>query len=259
MKKSGLFSAILIIIALIVSALIYYLWFGNPAYFKDPETKNTPANLLGAAYKGGPVLIFLMTVSFMVITYAVERGLSLAKAKGRGNIEPFLKNIQLALRDGNIEEAIALCDRQKGSIANIIKQGLERYQLLAAEKDMSAEDKLMDVRNAIEEAMGLELPLLNTNLSALATLASVSVLIGLLGTVVGMIRSFQALATAGTPNAAELSAGISEALFNTAFGLFGAIMGTIFYNFYLTKVGKITYMIDEATYNILALIALKDK
>ncbi|MCX6164717.1 MAG: MotA/TolQ/ExbB proton channel family protein, partial [Ignavibacteriae bacterium] len=116
-----------------------------------------------------------------------------------------------------------------------------------------------EVKNAIEEAMGLELPLLNQNLSALATLASVSVLIGLLGTVVGMIRSFQALATAGTPNAAELSAGISEALFNTAFGLFGAIVGTISYNFFLTKVGSITYMIDEATYNLLAIIALKSK
>lgn len=259
MKKSGLFSAVLIIVALIAAALIFYFWFGNPANFKDPETMNTPANLLGAARKGGEILIFLIAVSIIVITYTIERALSLSKAKGKGPIEPFLKNIQTTLRDGNVEEAIEICDKQKGSIANIIRQGLERYQVLAGEKDMSSDEKLQEVRNAIDEAMGLELPLLNKNLAALATLASVSVLIGLLGTVVGMIKAFQALATAGTPNAAELSAGISEALFNTAFGLFGAIVATISYNFFLTKVGNITYMIDEATYNILAIIALKNK
>lgn len=259
MKKSGLFSAVLIIVALIAGVLIFYFWFGNPANFKDPETMNTPANLLGAARKGGEILIFLIAVSIIVITYTIERALSLSKAKGKGAIEPFLKNIQITLRDGNVEEAIALCDKQKGSIANIIRQGLERYQILAGEKNMSSDEKLQEVRNAIDEAMGLELPLLNKNLAVLATLASVSVLIGLLGTVVGMIKAFQALATAGTPNAAELSAGISEALFNTAFGLFGAIIATIAYNFFLTKVGNITYMIDEATYNILAIIALKNK
>ncbi|MBK6537946.1 MAG: MotA/TolQ/ExbB proton channel family protein [Ignavibacteria bacterium] len=105
--------------------------------------------------------------------------------------------------------------------------------------------------------MMLEVPLLEKNLVVLSTIASVSVLIGLFGTVVGMIRSFQALATAGTPNAAELSSGISEALINTAGGLFGAIVGTISYNYFVTKVGNITYMIDEATYNMLQILTLK--
>ena len=259
MKKSGLFSAVLIVVALVAAFIVYKFIFGYPGNFKDANLNNSPVNLLGAAYKGGFILVFLMTVSIMVITYTIERALSLSKAKGKGPIETFLKKVQLTLKDGNIDETIALCDKQKGSIANIIKQGLERYQVLIAEKNMDSDKKLEEVKNAIEEAMGLELPLLNTNLSALATLASISVLIGLLGTVVGMIRSFQALATAGTPNAAELSGGISEALFNTAFGLFGAIVGTISYNFFLTKVGKITYMIDEATYNLLSIIALKSK
>jgi biopolymer transport protein ExbB len=259
MKKSGVFSAILIVVSLIVSFIVYKFVFGYAGNFKDANIANNPVNLLGAAYKGGFILVFLMTVSIMVITYTIERILSLGKAKGKGPIETFLKKVQVSLKDGNIDETIELCNKQRGSIANIIKQGLERYQLLILDKEMDADKKLEEVKSAIEEAMGLELPLLNQNLSALATLASVSVLIGLLGTVVGMIKSFQALATAGTPNAAELSAGISEALFNTAFGLFGAIMGTISYNFFLTKVGSITYMIDEATYNLLAIIALKTK
>jgi biopolymer transport protein ExbB len=256
MKKSGLFSAILIVVALIASALIYFLVFGNPANFKDP-TKSSPANLLGSAYLGGVVLIALMTVSIMVITYAIERGLSLGKAKGKGDVSVFLKNVQNTLREGDLEGAIAVCDKQKGSIANVIRQGLVAYQVATVDKTLNEEQKLAEVRTAIEEAMGLELPLLNKNMSALATLASISVLIGLFGTVTGMIKSFSALATAGTPNAAELSAGISEALFNTAFGLFGAVIGTIFYNFFLTMIGNLTYMMDEATYNILAVLAIK--
>lgn len=257
MKKSGIFTTVLIIVALIASVLIFMFVLGNPANFK--EGTKTPANLLGAVYLGGFIVPILMTLSIMVITYTIERALSLSKAKGRGPIDVFLKNIQMTLKDGDIDGTIALCDKQKGSIANIIRQGLERYQTLVGNKEMDAEKKLAEVKNAIEEAMGLELPLLNTNLPALATIASVSVLIGLFGTVVGMIRAFQALATAGTPNAAELASGISEALINTAGGLFGAIVGTVSYNFFLTKVGSITYMIDEATYNLLAIIAMKSK
>ncbi|HLT23546.1 MAG TPA: MotA/TolQ/ExbB proton channel family protein, partial [Ignavibacteria bacterium] len=83
--------------------------------------------------------------------------------------------------------------------------------------------------------------------------------VGLFGTVVGMIRAFQALAAAGTPNAAELSGGISEALINTAGGLFGAIVGTVAYNVYTTKVSNITYMIDEATYNMLQILAFRSR
>ena len=256
--KQSVFITVLILVALVVSALIFYLVFGNAANFKSPE-KLTPANIMGAIYLGGPVVVVLMTLSIMVITFTIERQLSLTKAKGKGAIEPFLKKVQLSLQDGNIEDAIALCDKQRGSIANIIKQGLERYQVLVPDNSIGADKRLEEVSRAIEEAMMLEVPLLEKNLVALSTIAAVSVLVGLFGTVVGMIRAFQALATAGTPNAAELSAGISEALINTAGGLFGAIVGTISYNFYVTKVGNITYMIDEASYNMLQILAIKSK
>ncbi|MBC8490913.1 MAG: MotA/TolQ/ExbB proton channel family protein [Ignavibacteria bacterium] len=256
--KQSVFITVLILVALVVSALIFYLVFGNAANFKSPE-KLTPANIMGAIYLGGPVVVVLMTLSIMVITFTIERQLSLTKAKGKGAIEPFLKKVQLSLQDGNIEDAIALCDKQRGSIANIIKQGLERYQVLVPDNSIGADKRLEEVSRAIEEAMMLEVPLLEKNLVALSTIAAVSVLVGLFGTVIGMIRAFQALATAGTPNAAELSAGISEALINTAGGLFGAIVGTISYNFYVTKVGNITYMIDEASYNMLQILAIKSK
>jgi biopolymer transport protein ExbB len=254
--KQSVFITVVIAVALIVSVVIFYGVFGNPGNFKTPE-KNTPANIMGAIYLGGPIVVLLMALSIMVITFTIERQLSLSKAKGRGPIEPFLKKVQTALLDGNVEEAMAECDKQRGSIANILRQGLDKYQTLSADNKLEADQKLQEVQSSIEEAMMLEVPLLERNLVVLSTIASVSVLIGLFGTVVGMIRSFQALATAGTPNAAELSSGISEALINTAGGLFGAIVGTISYNYFVTKVGNITYMIDEATYNMLQILTLK--
>ena len=236
--KQSIFMTVVIVVALIASALIFYGVFGNINNFKTPE-KNTPANIMGAIYLGGPIVVLLMALSIMVITFTIERQLSLSKAKGRGPIEPFLKKVQSSLIDGNIDDAIAECDKQRGSIANILRQGLDKYQTLSTNNKVEAEQKLQEVQSAIEEAMMLEVPLLEKNLVVLSTIASVSVLIGLFGTVVGMIRSFQALATAGTPNAAELSSGISEALINTAGGLFGAIVGTISYNYFVTKVGNI--------------------
>ncbi len=255
--KQSLFITILLVVAFVVSLLIFTLVFGNPANFKDP-TMTTPINVFGQIYKGGPIVVALMTISIMVITFVFERLLSLRKAKGRGAIESFLKKVQTMLQDNDVDGAIAECDKQRGSLANVLRLGLERYQVVKNDP-IEAEKKLAEVQRAIEEAMMLEVPLLERNLVALSTIASISVLVGLFGTVLGMIRAFQALATSGTPNAVELSTGISEALVNTAFGIFGAIVAIISYNFFSTKVSNFTYMIDEATYNMMQILTVKSK
>jgi len=92
----------------------------------------------------------------------------------------------------------------------------------------------------------LEVPLLERNLSSISTIASISTLVGLLGTTLGMIRSFKALAHSGAPDAIALSQGISEALVNTAGGLLVAIIGIIAYNYFFTRIDDFTYTIDEA-------------
>ncbi len=84
----------------------------------------------------------------------------------------------------------------------------------------------------IEEATALELPVLSRNMVILSTIASISVLIGLIGTVIGMIRAFAALAQSGAPDALALSTGISEALVNTAFGITGSTLAIIFFNWF---------------------------
>jgi len=156
---------------------------------------------------------------------------------------------------GNIDEAIKACDAQRGSAANIIRTGLERYKLVTSDKKLDAERRLSETQRAIEEATSLETPLLERNLVALSTIASIATMFGLLGTVVGMIRAFTALAAVGgTPDAIQLSIGISEALINTALGLLAAIIGIVAYNFFVTKVDNFTYMIDEASYNVVQIL-----
>lgn len=156
---------------------------------------------------------------------------------------------------GKIDDAIRACDAQRGSAANIIRTGLERYKANLADKKVDAEKKMAETQRAIEEATSLETPLLERNLIALSTIASIATMCGLLGTTIGMIRAFTALAaTGGTPDAIQLSIGISEALINTALGLLAAIIGIVAYNFFVTKVDNFTYMIDEASYNVVQIL-----
>jgi biopolymer transport protein ExbB len=236
--KQGLFITILIVAALAVSSYIYYGIFGQA------EEKS----LLHHLYQGGPLVIILITLSLMDITFVIERSLSLRKARGRGSVSIFLRKVQQEVRKGDIDAAIAACDQQRGSMANVIRTGLERYKIASASSNPGEKKEIMEeVQKSIEEAMMLEVPLLERNLVALSTIASVATMVGLLGTTIGMIRAFQALARAGAPDAVQLSIGISEALVNTAGGLFAAILGIIGYNFFTTKVDNFTYMIDEAT------------
>jgi biopolymer transport protein ExbB len=240
--KQSVFITVLIVTA---SAMAYVIYeFMLPAFIRD----------------GGPLVISLIALTIMVTTFIVERLLSLRKAQGRDTLTSFLRNIQTAISQHDIENAISACDRQRGSCANIIRTGLERYKSLATEGDLKNQKEVMEeVQHSIEEAMMLEVPLLERNLVALSTIASISTMVGLLGTVLGMIRSFQAMSRAGAPDAVQLALGISEALINTAGGLIAAIVGILAYNYFTTKVDNFTYMIDEASYSIVQSLALKQQ
>jgi biopolymer transport protein ExbB len=237
--KQSLFTTILLIVAFAISYLIYeYLL---PDFIKA----------------GGPLVVVLITLSIMVITYIFERMFSLRRAQGKGSITNFLKNLQGRLIEGDVHGAIETCNNQRGSCANIIRSGLERYQRAESEK-LHPEKRTSETQRAIEEATMLEVPILEKNLIALSTIASISTMVGLLGTVIGMIRSFRALAHAGAPDAVQLSIGISEALINTAGGLFAAITAIVAYNFFVNKIDSFTYMIDEAGYNVVQILTNRD-
>lgn len=261
MKQSS-FVIILFFVALAAGISIYEFVLGNPANFLDYATKGTkhvPANLMGTTYVGGPLVAILITISIMVIAVIIERALSLRKAQGKGPIPKFYKQVIDLVRADQFDEAIAACDKQRGSVANVLKSAISRYQEVTSDKStIDKEKQLVEVQRAVEETLMLETPLLEKNLIVLSTIASIATMVGLLGTTIGMIRAFKALAQSGAPDAISLATGISEALINTAGGLFAAILGIVAYNFYVNKVDNFTFQIDEANYNLMQLLKLKN-
>jgi biopolymer transport protein ExbB len=203
---------------------------------------------------GGPLVAMLILLLILETAFIIERTWSLKKAQGTGSMPEFLNNVRKKLHAADIDGAIKLCGQQRGSAANVIRAGLERYQTVRAE-GAPREKIVADTQAAIQEANGLEVPLLERNLIALSTIASVATMVGLLGTVIGMIRSFAALGTSGAVDAQKLAVGISEALINTAGGLFIAIAGIVTYNVFVTRVDNFNYMMDEASYEAVQLLA----
>ena len=152
--KQSTFVIVLVIGALLVSYALYWFVLGNPGNFSDGEAKTKPVNLMGQVFTGGAIVPVLITLSIMVITFVVERMLSLRKAQGRGSLPTFLKNVHRSLQANDIDAAITACDQQRGSMANIIRAGLERYQMLSGEsKKLEADKQLGELQRAIEEAL----------------------------------------------------------------------------------------------------------
>ncbi len=248
----ALFAPLAIILAFIVAYLIFTRWLGNPVNFEGGNPKGHPlqGNLLGLMYKGGIIVPILITIVITLLIYSVERWITLTRVKGRTRLNKFLVNVQEMIAEERIEDAIAACDRQKGSLANVLRSGLIRYRALEADTELERDQKINSMRQAIEEATSLELPNLSRNMVMLSTIASISVLIGLIGTVIGMIRAFAALAQSGAPDALALSTGISEALVNTAFGITGSTLAIIFFNVFSTTIDSYVAKIDEAGFSL---------
>lgn len=242
------FAAIAIPVLAVVAFILFFYVMGNPQNFQGNNVNNLPkpGNYLGVIYKGGIIVPALMTILMMVITFTIERFITLYRAKGKGSIAAFVVRVYQKLSGNDIDTAIKECDSQRGSVANVIKAGLEKYKAVANSNDMNKDQKVTAIKQEIEEATSLELPILEQNLVILATIAPLATLMGLLGTVLGMIKAFAALATAGAPDAVALATGISEALINTAFGIGSSALAIIFYNYFTTKIDKMTYSIDEA-------------
>ncbi|MCS6966198.1 MAG: MotA/TolQ/ExbB proton channel family protein [Candidatus Kapabacteria bacterium] len=257
----NLFNIVVIALALLVSFAFYHFVMGNPANFKDGERRREPipGNVLGTVYTGGPLVAVLIALSLISITFVFERTFSIRKARGRRPPEEFLQEFQKLLEQGNFEAAITLCSEQSGSLGNILRAGLQRYRQVEKDSSLDAERKLAEVQRALDEAMNLETPLLEKNLVILSTIASISTLVGLLGTTIGMIRAFMALGLTGAVSAQQLSIGIAEALYNTAGGLAAAIISIVAYNFFTTKVDNFVYTIDEATLSMMEILTVRVK
>ncbi len=198
-------------------------------------------NLIDTFVKGGPLMFLILACSIVTVAVCVERWLSLRK--NRILPDGFINEIKDSLRSHRLSHAIELCENQKAIGVDIISAGLNQA---GAPREV--------IRENLENAGRQNMQILTRGLGVLATVASISPLLGLMGTVTGMIRVFRVISVQGVGDPASLSGGISEALFTTAAGLAVAIPTLILHNYFLKKTEKINLELEKASSDILNLL-----
>jgi biopolymer transport protein ExbB len=258
-SKSSFFASLTIPICLVVAVLIFLFVLGDPSHFKGGIVEGgEPTDIYGTVYSGGYLVPIGMAYILMVIVFSIERFIVIGKASGTSNVDTFVRKIQGFLNAGNIDAASSECDKQKGSVANVIKSGLKKYREMEQDAVLDVDQKTLAIQKDIEEATALEMPMLEQNLTIIATLVSIGTLTGLLGTVIGMIKAFAELSGSGN-NTSKLSAAISEALVNTAMGITTSTVSIIMYNVFTSKIDSLTYAIDETGFSIVQTFAASHK
>ncbi|MEO7044204.1 MAG: MotA/TolQ/ExbB proton channel family protein, partial [Ferruginibacter sp.] len=257
-KSSNAISLVAPVVCLVIGYVIWRFGLGNASNFDHGTAggfwpdREGPHTSLSKMYLGGIIVPILIGTFLTMLTFVIERFLTVSKANGTGNNADFVRKVQYHLANKNVDAALAECDKQKGSVGNVMKAGLHRYKDMINNTELNTEQKVLAIQKEVEEATSLELPMLEKNLVFLSTIASVATLIGLLGTVIGMIRAFAGLGadSGGSGAAAQLSIGISEALYNTALGIGTSAFAIVFYNMFTTKIDGITYGIDESAFTL---------
>jgi biopolymer transport protein ExbB len=258
-KSNNMISLLAPVVCLLAGYIIWRFILGAGSNFGVgsenggfwPE-REAPKTALSKMYLGGIIVPILIGSFLTMITFVFERFMTIKKASGTGSNNEFVQKVQMHLSNKNVDAAIAECDKQKGSVGNVMKAGLHRYKEMINDNQLSTDQKVMAIQKEVEEATSLELPMLEKNLVFLSTIASIATSMGLLGTVLGMIRSFSALGedSGGGAAASKLSVGISEALYNTALGIGTSAFAIVFYNIFTTKIDAITYGIDESSFTL---------
>ena len=256
-KKSsgfqGVKNAFFIILVCFVLAVLFFKYIlGAPEHFVngDPTQPVKDGNLMGTVYKGGVVVPVIITLLFSVIALSIERFFALRTAFGKSSLGKFVINVKQAITAGDMAKAQQLCDKQQGSVANVVGASITAYKEMENTPNLKRAAKVSKIQQAHEEATQLEMPTLQMNMPIIATIVTLGTLTALFGTVVGMIRSFAALASGGGGDSLQLSEGISEALVNTASGILTSWVAVVSYNYYSNKIDKLTYALDEVGYTI---------
>jgi len=176
--------------------------------------------------KGGPLMYLIILCSIVAMAVVIERLYHLHRAKI--DSDKFMESISNTVKRNRIMDAVDLCEKTPGPIAHIIKAGILKH-------DRSRHE----IKEAIEDAGIYEVPRLEKNLGALATIAHISPLLGLLGTVTGMVRAFQIIQEKATSlhpvSPGDLAGGIWEALITTCAGLIVAIPTFVAYNYLVSR------------------------
>ena len=256
-KKSSGFQGVknaffIILVCFVLAVLFFKFILGAPEHFVngDPTQPVKDGNLMGTVYKGGVVVPVIITLLFSVIALSIERFFALRTAFGKSSLGKFVISVKKAIVAGDMAKAQELCDKQQGSVANVVGASIAAYKEMENTPNLKRAAKVSKIQQAHEEATQLEMPTLQMNMPIIATIVTLGTLTALFGTVVGMIRSFAALASGGGGDSLQLSEGISEALVNTASGILTSWVAVVSYNYYSNKIDKLTYALDEVGYTI---------
>jgi biopolymer transport protein ExbB len=198
----------------------------------EPTTPGERMWIVTVFLQGGLVMWPILICSILALGLAIERGITLRQGKIIG--DEFITAIRRLSQRGDFEQAIKLCKGTQTPVARIVKAGLNR-----------AEYGLLEVERAIETTGAHEATLLTNNLRALGALANLTPMLGLLGTVIGMIKAFDVISTSGTGNPGLVASGISEALITTAAGLIIGIPTLALYHYFRGKVDRIVFEMEE--------------
>ena len=196
--------------------------------------------------KGGPVMYLIMILSVISLGIIIERMYNLNRA--RIDSQKFMDDIINSLKHNKIIESIEMCNKMPGPIAHIIKAGILKH-------DRSR----LEIKEAIDEAAQLEIPRMEKHLPILATIAHIAPLLGLLGTVSGMIKAFQVIqnkaATMTPVNPGDLAGGIWESLLATLAGLLVAIPTYVAYNYLVNQVDSLAYDMERSATDLINLLS----
>lgn len=265
-KQSQAFTGIksgftVIILCCIIAVCIYLFVFGSASNFKgdigaafvcmsDAEAFE-PAGLIGTVYMGGFVVPIIWTLLFSVIAFSIERYFAIRNAYGRSSLTKFVADIKAALQANDLVKAQAICDKQRGSVANVVGATLKKYKEMEGNTVLTKEQKILAIQKELEEATALEMPMMQENLPIIGSIVTLGTLTGLFGTVLGMIKSFSAMSAGdGGTDSSALAVGISEALVNTASGILTGALAVISYNYYTNKIDRLTFSLDEVGFSI---------
>jgi len=196
--------------------------------------------------KGGPMMYLIILSSILAFGVVIERVYSLAMARVDAN--KFMDEIINILKRNKIIEAIEICNKTPGPIAHIVKAGILKHDRSKPE-----------IREAVEEAAQLEIPRLERYIPILATIAHITPLLGLLGTVTGMVKAFQVIqqkAQLMVPvNPGDLAGGIWEALLATLAGLAVAIPTYVAYNYLVSQVDNLVYDMERSATDLVNMLS----
>jgi biopolymer transport protein ExbB/TolQ len=196
------------------------------------------------------VAVILFIMSFWSVGVAIERIYTYNQARKQSKL--YAPQVAKHLKDGRLKEAIALSaskDYRYSHLAKVVLAGLQEYQFQqeTGGTSLNREDVLDTVRRSIQRATALTASDLKKGVSTLATIGSTAPFVGLLGTVVGVINAFVGIASTGSGGIGAVSAGIAEALIETALGLFVAIPAVWFYNFLTSRIEYFNVEMDNSS------------